>query len=90
MEINPQIITLTDEDGMEVKFEVVNKLDIEDNEYVIVLPVDDGDVAEEGLILKIIKYENGEEGFMTVEDDEEYQTVVDAYDLWNEENNSDS
>ena len=89
MEINPQIITLIDEEGKDVRFEVVDKIDIEENEYVIVLPVEDGNPTEEGIILKIVKYENGEEGFMTVEDDDEYQTVVDAYELWNEENNSD-
>jgi len=89
MEINPQIITLIDEEGNDAKFEVVDKIDIEENEYIIVLPVDDVNAAEEGIILKIIKYENGEEGFMTVEDDNEYQTVVDAYELWNEESNSD-
>ena len=87
MKINPQIITLIDEEDKDVKFEVIDKIDIEENEYVIVLPVEDGNAAEEGIVLKIIKYENGEEGFMTVEDDDEYQIVVDAYELWNEENN---
>ncbi|MCL2323904.1 MAG: DUF1292 domain-containing protein [Oscillospiraceae bacterium] len=86
MEFSPEIITLTDEDGKNVDFEVITKLDIEENEYVIVLPIEDEALEEEGIILKITKLENGEEGFITVEDDDEYQTVVDAYELWNEEN----
>jgi len=86
MEFSPDIITLTDEDGKNVDFEVITKLDIEENEYVIVLPIEDEALEEEGIILKITKLENGEEGFITVEDDDEYQTVVDAYELWNEEN----
>ncbi len=81
MELYPQVISLIDEEGNEAKFEIVDKLDIEENEYVIVIPIEDKNVEEEGIILKIVKDENGEEGFVTVEDDEEYQMVVDAYEL---------
>ncbi len=84
MDLDPKIITLTDENGKAVDFEVINKIDIEENEYVIVLPIESD--TEEGIILKIVEFENGEEGFTTVVDDDEYQTVVDAFDLWNEEN----
>ena len=31
-------MTLIDEDGKEIDFEVITKLDIEENEYVIVVP----------------------------------------------------
>ena len=87
MDVSPDVITLNDEDGKEVKFEVITKLDIEENEYVIVLPIDDETAIdeEEGIILKIVKLESGEEGFITVEDEDEYQMVVDAYELWSEE-----
>ena len=38
MDNNIDTITLTDEEGKETEFEVITKLDIEDKEYVVVVP----------------------------------------------------
>lgn len=70
-------ITLTDEEGNDVEFEVITKLDIEEDEYFIVAPVDDEE--GEAIALKVIKDENGEEFFTTVEDEEEFNIVNDAF-----------
>lgn len=71
-------ITLIDENGEEVQFEVITKIDIEENEYVIAAPK----VAEnetEAIILKIDKDEDGNDILYTVEDDEEFDMVSEAY-----------
>lgn len=71
-------ITLLDENGEEVQFEVITKIDIEENEYVIVAPK----VAEnetEAIILKIDKDDDGNDILYTVEDDEEFDMVSEAY-----------
>ena len=39
MENDVEVIVLTDEEGVETEFNVVTKFDIEDKEYVIVIPV---------------------------------------------------
>jgi len=65
-------ITLTDEEGNDVEFEVITKL-----EYFIVAPIDDEN--EDAIALKVLKDEDGEEYFATVEDEEEFNMVNDAF-----------
>lgn len=78
MENDVEKITLLDEDGKENVFEVITKLDIEDNEYVIVVPSDAPEDSE-AIILKIGKDENDEDILFTVEDDDEFKIVSEAY-----------
>lgn len=78
MENDVEKITLLDEEGKENTFEVVTKLDIEDNEYVIVIPENEPHDSE-AIILKIGKDENNEDVLSTVEDDEEFKIVSEAY-----------
>lgn len=70
-------IVLNDENGVETEFEVVTKLDIEDKEYVIVVPK--GEDVEEAIALRIDKDEKGNEVLVTIEDDEEFEIVSEAY-----------
>lgn len=70
-------ITLTDEEGNDAEFEVITKLEIDDTEYFIVAPIDDEN--EDAIALKVLKDEDGEEYFATVEDEEEFNLVNDAF-----------
>ncbi|MDD7793325.1 DUF1292 domain-containing protein [Clostridium sp. 'White wine YQ'] len=79
MENNVDKITLLDEEGVETEFDVLTKLDIEDNEYVIVVPSDSEDSEDEAIALKIIKDEDGNDVLATIEDEEEFQMVAEAY-----------
>ena len=76
-------IMLTDKDGNDVEFEVITKLDIEGAEYFIVAPVEDN--GEDALALKVVVNEDGEEYFATVEDDEEFNLVNEAFEALYEE-----
>jgi uncharacterized protein YrzB (UPF0473 family) len=78
MENDLTSITLLDENGEETEFEVVTKLDIEDNEYLVVVPALSSDEAE-AIILKIDKDDDGNDILYTVEDDEEFELVSEAY-----------
>ena len=68
------IITLNDEDGNEVKFEFLDLIELDDEQYVVLLPVleegeeDDGEVV----ILKLedTDEESEEESYVGVEDEE--------------------
>ena len=68
------IITLKDEDGNEVRFEFLDLVELDDEEYVILLPVTiEGDEEEgEVVILKIEDNDNpddDEESYISVEDE---------------------
>lgn len=69
--------TLTDEEGNESDFEFIGKIELGDNTYVALVPVD-GD-EEEYVILKVDTDENGEEYLSTIEDDEEFDKAADAF-----------
>lgn len=69
-------IVLFDEQGNEVEFEVITKLDIEEKEFVIVTSADGEE--DEAIALKIVE-EDGEYFFYPVEDEAEYEMVSEAY-----------
>ena len=71
------IISLVDENGIESEFEVILTLEANDKEYAILMPVDDEE-AEEALVFRIDKDEEGEM-LVPLEDDKEYEIVVDVY-----------
>lgn len=80
MENDVTSILLNDEDGNEIEFEVITKMDIEDKEYVVVVPKDsDEESTDEAIVLRIDKDEEGNEILVTVEDDDEFAIVSEAY-----------
>ncbi|ACA56964.1 DUF1292 domain-containing protein [Clostridium botulinum] len=79
MDNNVDTITLTDEEGKKTEFEVITKLDIEDKEYVVVVPKDEE--VDEAIALRIDNNDNGEEVLVPVEEDEEFNMVAEAYEL---------
>ncbi|MDF2840073.1 MAG: hypothetical protein K0Q99_845 [Clostridia bacterium] len=87
------IILLYDEEGNETEFEVVASLELDENEYAILLPRDDerdpeAEEVEEAYILRIEQDENGEDVLVGIEDEEELNAVIEAYEeLVKEESN---
>ena len=80
---DPDIITLSDDDGKEYTFEVLDVLEDDDNRYLALLPTfeDPKKMLEdsgERVIVKVME-EDGEEYFCEIEDDDEYETVADAF-----------
>lgn len=74
------IFTLTDEEGNESQFELIGNLDIDDSTYVALVPVGSEDAEEEEyVILKVEEDENGEEFLVTIDDDDEFDKVADAF-----------
>jgi putative Holliday junction resolvase len=72
------IITLTDEDGGEHEFEVLEVLEVEQKAYAILQPTDTKD--DEAIILRIEKDEGGNEVLVNIEDDDEWDRVAEMYD----------
>ena len=77
------IINLIDENGVESAFEIILTLEAEGKEYAILVPVEEED-AEEALIFRIDQDEEGEI-LVPLEDDKEYEIVVDVYNTLMEE-----
>ncbi len=82
-EYNPDLITLSDDDGKEYTFEVLDAIETDDGRYLALLPTydDPQKMLEESGELVIVKVgeENGEEYFYEIEDDDEYETIADAF-----------
>ncbi len=77
-----EIYTMTDEDGNEVSFRFAGSCEYKGAEYFAVIPVDDnnGDSAEiEYTILKKEKDDDGEDLFVTIDDDDEFDAVADIF-----------
>lgn len=80
---NPDLITLTDDDGKEFSFEVLDAIETDDGRYLAMLPTYDDpkkmlDDSGELVIVKVVE-EDGEEYYTEIEDDDEYETVADAF-----------
>ena len=77
MNNNVETILLNDEEGNEIEFDVLTKLDIEDKEYVIVAPTGEEDI--DAIALRIDKDAEGNDILVTIEDDEEFEMISEAY-----------
>ena len=65
------IIVLNDEEGNETKFEFLDLIEYEGEEYVVLLPADESDEADEVVILKVEDTESeDEESYVSVDDEE--------------------
>ena len=71
------IITITDEDGVEYVLEILATMEFEGSVYYALIPVNSDDDEEEDLEVSILKgvEENGEEVLCAIEDDEELEAV---------------
>ncbi len=79
----PDIISLLDENDQEFNFEVLDRIETDEGRYIALLPIYDDpkqqlDDSGELVILKVIE-ENGEDFFEEIEDDDEYETIADAF-----------
>ncbi len=82
-EYNPDIITLADDAGKEYSFEVLDAIETDDGRYLALLPTfeDPQKMLDDSGELVIVKVgeEDGEEYYYEIEDDDEYETVADAF-----------
>lgn len=75
------VITLTDSDGSDVDFEVLDIVSYKEHEYVIMLPVDDESDSPEAVILELLEAEedNEEDMLQGVEDEEILNAVFNLF-----------
>ena len=78
----PDIISVNDEDGNEILFELLERYETDDDVYVAITEYrdDDEEIVEadyEVIILKVVEDENGDEYLEEIQDDMEYEQVSD-------------
>ena len=75
------VITLTDSDGSDVDFEVLDIVPYKKHEYVVMLPVDDESDSPEAVILELLEAEedNEEDMLQGVEDEEILNAVFNLF-----------
>ncbi|NLW07907.1 MAG: DUF1292 domain-containing protein [Clostridia bacterium] len=76
---NENTIVLTDEEGNSFEFLVVDVLEVEDNEYVILLPADMDDDDTDALVLKVGRDKDGSEVLFEIEDEAEWEKVTQTW-----------
>ena len=71
------IITITDEDGVEYILEILATMEFEGSVYYALVPVNSDDDEEEDLEVSILKGvdENGEEILCAIEDEDELERI---------------
>ena len=77
------IITLNDEDGNEIKFEFLDLIDFENEQYVVLLPVLEEGEEDDGEVV-ILKLEDSEEdsdqeSYVSVENEETLMKVFNIF-----------
>lgn len=71
-----KIISLQDENGEDQEFEIIATLEINEDEYAVLLPLDGSD---EAVIFKVVEEIDGESVLEYVNDDDEFDMVAKAY-----------
>jgi len=75
------LVVLVDENGEEVEFEHLDTIELNGNEYVILLPVEESEEEKDIDEVVILKIEHGEEedSFVSVDDDDELDAVFEEF-----------
>ncbi len=76
-------VTLDMDDGTQVDCEIITIFDVNDQDYIVLLPLDDdGEENEEGTvyIYRYFEDEDGNPSLENIQDDEEYEAVEERFD----------
>ncbi len=77
------VVILNDEEGNEVRFEFLDLVELEDEEYVVLLPIAEEGEEEEGevVILKVedTDEESDEESYVSVDDEDTLNRVFEIF-----------
>lgn len=68
-----ELLTLTDENGVDVEFEYLDSIDYEGKEYIVLLPADEND--NEVLILEVEPVDEENENYVSVKDEAVLEAV---------------
>ncbi len=80
-EESDNIIILNDENGNEVKFEFLDLMEYEGEEYIILLPTEEGEDNDEVVILKVEDVEDDPdmETYVSIDDEDTLNAVFEMF-----------
>ena len=81
-EFGPNIVVLTDDDGVDHEFEHLDTIEFNGELYMAFVPADISEEADEPVelaILRVTRDENGEEILETVDDEETLEAVFNVF-----------
>ena len=83
-ELSENIVTLVDDEGNEVDFDLLMAFDYEKKRYIALLPMEKiEDVGEDEVVLLEVVKENGEETYVPIENpvllNEVFETFIDLF-----------
>ena len=70
-------IILNDEDGNEIEFEFLDVVEVDGNEYVVLLPVEEAEKGE--VVIFRIEGSEDDESYVSLEDEAEAEKVFQAF-----------
>ncbi|WP_039763607.1 DUF1292 domain-containing protein [Caldicellulosiruptor sp. F32] len=75
------VVTLVDEEGREISFEMLDKVNYNGNDYIVLLPLEEIEKEDEEAEVIILRIEDrdGEEVYVGVEDEEELENVFEIF-----------
>ena len=76
-EFEPEIVTLVDDEGNEVEFELLDVVDYEGEEYVIL--IENNEEAQDVVILKIESVDDETENYVGIDDEELLSNVFESF-----------
>jgi uncharacterized protein YrzB (UPF0473 family) len=84
------IVTLVDEDGHEQDFAIDEIVEIDEVRYAVLIPVEcyeneDEEVCEDAVIMRVEVDDDGEEYLADIEDEEEFERVVEVLESFDDD-----
>ncbi|MBR0343235.1 MAG: DUF1292 domain-containing protein [Oscillospiraceae bacterium] len=83
MDFGPDYVTLTNEEGYEEQFELVDTVDVQGSTYVALLTASEDPEeylnSDGSLIILKVTNEDGEEFLDDIQDDDEYEMIADLF-----------
>ncbi|ADQ40641.1 protein of unknown function DUF1292 [Caldicellulosiruptor acetigenus I77R1B] len=81
MDMFDNVVTLVDEEGREISFEMLDKVNYNGNDYIVLLPLEEMEKEDEEAEVVILRIEDrdGEEVYVGVEDEEELENVFEIF-----------
>lgn len=85
MEERDDILALTDEEGNEVNFEIIDAVERDGKTYVLLTPAEAGEEDEVEVIMLRVDDDGDEDVLVTVDDEDEFNAVAALFDQKAEE-----
>ena len=77
MENEGALLTLTDDEGNEIEFKLLDVIEYDSDEYIVL--IENNEDADEVVILKINSLDEETEEYVSIDDEETLQTVFEMF-----------